>query len=290
MSKSLYATLEVSENASKDEIKKAYRRLARKYHPDVNKEASAEEKFKEVNAAYEVLSDESKRRQYDQMGDSMFGGQNFHDFARSQGGGVDLDEILRSMFGGGGMGGGFGGMGGGFGGMGGGMPDLDIETSITVPFIASVNGGKHSVSLNNESFDIKIPAGIKSGEKMRVKGKGKQYQSQRGDLLIKVNVSPSHEYERDGDDLIKTIDVTLKTALFGSKIKVHTLDKEVKLTIPAGTKQGQKFRLKGEGVMNRKTKEKGFLYLKVNIVLPKIDELDAALVSTMQEKLPGEVE
>jgi curved DNA-binding protein len=101
MAKSLYETLEVSENASADEIKKAYRKLARKYHPDVNKDPKAEEKFKEINAAYEVLSDPQKKQQYDQHGDSMFGGQNFSDFARNQGGGVDLDEILRQMFGGG---------------------------------------------------------------------------------------------------------------------------------------------------------------------------------------------
>jgi len=105
MSKSLYETLGVSENASMDEIKKSYRKLARKYHPDINKDESAVDKFKEINAAYEVLSNAEKKAQYDQHGDSMFGGQNFHDFASSQGGGVDLDEILRQMFGGGGHGG-----------------------------------------------------------------------------------------------------------------------------------------------------------------------------------------
>ena len=122
MSKSLYTTLELSPGASEAEIKKAYRRLARQYHPDVNKDPAAEEKFKEINAAYEVLSDKDKKAKYDQYGDTMFGGQNFHDFARGQGGNVDLDEILRSMFGGGGAGGfgggGFGGFGGGFGGGG----------------------------------------------------------------------------------------------------------------------------------------------------------------------------
>ncbi len=103
MSKSLYTTLEIAPGASEAEIKKAYRKLARQYHPDVNKDPAAEEKFKEINAAYEVLSDKDKRAKYDQYGDSMFGGQNFHDFARGQGGNVDLDEILRSMFSGGGF-------------------------------------------------------------------------------------------------------------------------------------------------------------------------------------------
>ena len=143
MSKSLYETLGVSESASADEIKKAYRKLARKYHPDINKDESAVDKFKEINAAYEVLSDTEKKQQYDQYGDQMFGGQNFHDFARGQGQGVDLDEILRQMFGGGGgASGGFGGFGGGgaggFGGFGG--PDLDMQARIVVPFMVSITG------------------------------------------------------------------------------------------------------------------------------------------------------
>src|SRR6056300_1685086 len=162
MSKSLYETLGISSSASDAEIKKAYRKLARQYHPDVNKEASAEEKFKEINAAYEILSDKEKKQQYDMYGDSMFGGQNFHDFSRSHSssGANDLDEILRQMFSGGGFGGGFGGFGGGGGNpFGGGgyrqEPNLDIQTSVTIPFSVSILGGSHSVSVNGERFDIK---------------------------------------------------------------------------------------------------------------------------------------
>ncbi|CAA6800785.1 MAG: DnaJ-class molecular chaperone CbpA [uncultured Sulfurovum sp.] len=283
MSKSLYETLGVSDNASSDEIKKAYRKLARKYHPDINKEESAQEKFKEINAAYEVLSDAEKKAQYDQYGDSMFGGQNFHDFASSQGGGVDLDEILRQMFGGGGGGGHAGGGFGGFGGFGG--PDLDMQARITVPFMISVNGGKHSVSANGQTFDIKIPAGIKSGETMRVRGKGKQYQGQAGDLLIQVEVSSSDEYERKGDNLYKTFDVPLKEALFGGKIAVETPEKEVSLKVPQNTKNGQKFRLKGKGVADRKTAMKGDLYLVANVVLPDVDSLDDELKAMIEAKL-----
>jgi curved DNA-binding protein len=281
MSKSLYETLGVSENASADEIKKAYRKLARKYHPDINKEESAVEKFKEINAAYEVLSDTEKKQQYDQYGDQMFGGQNFHDFARGQGQGVDLDEILRQMFGGGG--GGFGGAGGGFGGFGG--PDLDMQARITVPFMVSVNGGKHNVSANGQRFDIKIPAGIKSGETMRVRGKGKQYQGQAGDLLIQVEVASSDEYERKGDNLYKTFDVPLKEALFGGKIAIDTPEKEVSLKVPKNTKNGQKFRLKGKGVADRKTAMKGDLYLVANVVLPDVDTLDDELKKVLEERL-----
>jgi curved DNA-binding protein len=288
MAKSLYETLGISENASADEIKKAYRKLARKYHPDINKDPEAQDKFKEINAAYEVLSDSEKKAQYDQFGDSMFGGQNFHDFASSQGAGVDLDEILRQMFGGGGFGGfssggssqgGFGGFSG-FGGM-----NLDINAKITIPFMTSILGGKHKINLDGESFDIKIPAGIKSGETLRVRGKGKSYQGQRGDLLIKVEVAPSSEYERKGSDLYKTIDVPLKEALFGGKIKVQTPEKEVTLKVPKNTKNGQKFRLKGKGVPDRKTALRGDLYLVANIVLPDVDSLDSELRKMLEERL-----
>lgn len=284
MSKSLYETLGVSENASADEIKKSYRKLARKYHPDINKDESAVDKFKEINAAYEVLSDPEKKAQYDQFGDQMFGGQNFHDFAQGQGGGVDLDEILRQMFGGGGgFSGGFGGAQGGFGGFG--APNLDLQARITVPFMVAINGGKHNVSVNGQNFDIKIPAGIKSGETMRVRGKGKQYQGHVGDLLIQVEVAASNEYERKGDNLYKTFDVPLKEALFGGKIAVNTPEKEVSLKVPKNTKNGQKFRLKGKGVADRKTALKGDLYLVANVVLPDVDTLDDKLKAMMEAKL-----
>ena len=301
MAKSLYETLQVSENASESEIKKAYRKLARKYHPDICKESDCEEKFKEINAAYEILSDKEKKEQYDMYGDSMFGGQNFHDFSQAQGANVDLDEILRQMFGGGGGGrrsyssggfeGGFGGFsGGGFGGGGGGFahqePNLDIETNVTIPFNVAVLGGTHSVAINGDRFDIKIPAGVKSGEKLRVRGKGHAQNGRAGDLFLKINVAPSPDYEREGDDLVKTIDVPLYAALFGDKITVDTLEKEIKLKIPANTKNGQRFRVKGMGVMNRKTKERGDLYLKANIVNPKVEDLDSDLVELMKEKLP----
>jgi len=292
MSKSLYETLEVPESASEAEIKKAYRKLARKYHPDINKEKGAEDKFKEINSAYEILSDKKKKAQYDAHGDSMFGGQNFHDFSRSHGGSGDLDDILRNMFSGGGFGG-FGGSsfggGGGFGGGGFGgkqQPNLDIETSVTIPFSVSILGGSHSVAVNGERFDIKIPAGVNSGEKMRVKGKGHAQGGRAGDLFLKINVASNPEYIREDDDLVKKFDVPLYAALFGEKVSIQTLEKEIKLKIPQNTKNGQRFRVKEMGAMNRKTKERGNLYLEANIVLPKVEDLDEKLVAMMQEKLP----
>jgi curved DNA-binding protein len=286
MSDSLYDTLGVSKDASADEIKKAYRRLARKYHPDINKEAEAEDKFKEINAAYEILSDVSKRSQYDRQGDSMFGGQNFHDFANAQGNG-NLDDILRSMFGGGGGmgGGGFSGsFGGGHGGFG--LPDLDVNARISIPFSIAMLGGKHAINYNNESFDVKVPAGIKDGEKLRIREKGKNYQGHKGDLILSVEVGGSDEYERDENDLVKNIDIPLKIALFGGKVKVDTLYKEITLKVKSGTKNAQKFRVKEYGAINRKTQIKGDLYLKANIINPNIEDLDKDLVKLMEEKLP----
>jgi curved DNA-binding protein len=304
MSKSLYDILGVSENATQEEIKRAYRKLARKYHPDVNKDKDAVEKFKEINAAYEVLSDKKKKDEYDLYGDQMFGGQNFHDFARQQGGvNVDLDEILRNIFGGGGSSSAFGGgfsSRGGFGGFSGGgfgsgfesskPQDIDKRISITIPFYVAVKGGKHNINLESESFDIKIPAGIKDGETLRVRGKGNVVGSHRGDLLIKVHVAESSEYTRKGDDLYLTIDIPLKTAMFGGKVKVNTLIHEsLTLKVPQNTKNGQKFRVKGAGVPNRKTGIAGNLYLISNVVLPKVEDLDEDLVKMMKEKLPDDV-
>jgi len=287
MSKSLYETLGVSENSSKSEIKKAYRNLAKKYHPDMNKDEGAEDKFKEINAAYEVLGDEKKKAKYDMHGDAMFGGQNFHDFAQGQGQGSDINDILNQMFGGGAARGGFGGQGG-FGGAQR-APDLDLNANLSVDFITAVLGGKKNITVQNETFDIKIPEGIKDGQKIRAKGKGNQAQGYpRGDLILTISVDDDENdiYTRDDDDLTMTFDISLHSALFGGKILIKTLHKEITLKVPQDTKQSQKFRVKGLGALNRKTKEMGILYLKANIVLPKVDDLSEDFVDSLKENLP----
>jgi len=308
LSKSLYDTLGVSADSSDDDIKKAYRRLARKYHPDINKTPEAEEKFKEINSAYEILSDREKKSKYDQFGDSMFGGQSFHDFSNSyssNGSGTNFDDILKNIFGGAGAGGfsknrgfnssfNFGGGSGGFGnsqGFGGfdyEEPDLDIVARITITFDLMAKGGKKHISINGEEFDIKIPAGIKEGETLRVRGKGKSLGSNRGDILLKVSIDDSSEYERDDDDLIKKVQIPLYIAMFGGKIAIETIDGEKSIKIPENTKQNQKLRLKNLGISNRVTKLKGDLYLKIDIKLPNINELDDEFVSILKEKLPKE--
>lgn len=285
MSESLYETLGVSKSASADEIKKAYRRLARKYHPDVNKDPGAEDKFKEINAAYEILSDEKKRAQYDQYGDSMFGGQNFHDFARGSANMGDLNEILKNIFGGGFSSGGFsGGFRGGFDGFDGfGTPDLDINAKISIPFDVAVLGGEHNINYDGKSIKVKIPAGINNAEKLRIKGKGKSMMGQTGDLILTVDIEPSNEYERDGDDLIKDALIPLKTMLFGGKFEVKTFKKDVTIKIAPNSKTGTKIRLKGYGVQNRKSGIYGDLYLKTRVLLPNLDELDPKLVELLKQ-------
>ena len=294
MSNSLYETLGVSEKASADEIKKAYRRLARKYHPDINKDPGAEDKFKEINAAYEILSDEKKRAQYDRHGDAMFGGQNFHDFASSSGMG-NLDEILKNIFGGGfsASASGFGGFSsrGGFsgfrqtGGFGGfeDEEDMDSRAKVTIPFDVAVKGGEHSINFNGENIKIKIPNGINNGEKLRIKGKGN---GGRGDLILTVNIAPSDEFERDGDDLYKDVLIPLKTMMFGGKIEVKTPKKDVTIKIAENSKSGQKIRLKGYGVQNRKSGIFGDLYLRARVSLPDVNALDGELAELMKQKLP----
>lgn len=288
MNNSLYETLGISKGASAEEIKKAYRKLARQYHPDINKDAGAEEKFKEINAAYEILNDPNKRRQYDTYGDNMFGGQSFHDFTRNQGN-ANFEDIINSIFGGG-----FGGGFSGFSSFGGGSRfsstgfddfSLDTKSSVTVPFKIAVLGGEYSIKVSGSTFKVKIPAGITDGKILRLKGKGKTTRAGQGDLLLSVKIEPDPSYKREGDDLYSKIEIPLKTALFGGSVSVKTFKKEVNLKIAPNSKNGQKIRLKGYGVQNIDSKIYGDLYLQVSVILPDVDSLDPELREALQTKL-----
>lgn len=295
MKKSLYDTLEVSQDASSEEIKKAYRKLARKYHPDVNKDAGAEEKFKEINAAYEVLSDQEKRAQYDRFGDSIFGGQDFGDFARGNfSRGANLHDILEGLFSGGfgganrggygesfGTQNGFGGFGfGGFGDFG--AQSLNIEDSIQIALELAILGGEYSY----KGLKVKVPAGVKEGEKLRLSGRGRQLGAQKGDLLLKISIAPSKDYEIKNNQLYKNINIPLKMALFGGKIKVQTPHREVTLTIPENTKNAQIFRVEKHGFKHRKSDIIDDLFVVAHIVLPPLSALAPDLARLMKEKLP----
>ncbi|MBH0258489.1 DnaJ C-terminal domain-containing protein [Helicobacter pylori] len=291
MSKSLYQTLNVSENASQDEIKKSYRRLARQYHPDLNKTKEAEEKFKEINAAYEILSDEEKRRQYDQFGDNMFGGQNFSDFARSRRTSEDLDDILSSIFGRGGFSQRFSQNSQGFSGFNFSNfsnfapENLDMTVTLNVSVLDTLLGNKKQVSVNNETFSLKIPIGVEEGEKIRVRNKGKMGRTGRGDLLLQIHIEEDEMYRREKDDIIQIFDLPLKTALFGGKIEIATWHKTLTLTIPPNTKAMQKFRIKDKGIKNRKTSHVGDLYLQARLILPKTETLSNELKALLEKEL-----
>ncbi|GAA7390179.1 DnaJ family protein [Helicobacter pylori] len=288
MSKSLYQTLDVSENANQDEIKKSYRRLARKYHPDLNKTKEAEEKFKEINAAYEILSDEEKRRQYDQFGDNMFGGQNFSDFAKSRSTSEDLDDILSSIFGKGGFSQRFSQNSQGFSGFNFSNfapENLDITIALNVSVLDTLLGNKKQVSINNETFSLKIPIGVEEGEKIRVRNKGKTGRMGRGDLLLQIHIEEDEMYRREKDDIIQIFDLPLKTALFGGKIEIATWHKTLTLTIPPNTKAMQKFRIKEKGIKNRKTSHVGDLYLQARLILPKTETLSNELKALLEKEL-----
>ena len=222
----------------------------------------------------------------------MFGGQNFSDFAKNSANMDDLNEILRSMFGGGAkFKGGFGSNFGGFSSFSGFSDefedeDLDINYSIEIPFDTSVTGGEESVNLGGENVKFKVPAGIKEDERLRIKAKGKKSASGRvGNAILKIKITPSQIYERKENDLYKKVDIPLKIALFGGKISVGTYQKELTLKIAPNTKNGQKIRLKGYGVKDRKTGILGDMYLTTNVLLPDVNLLPQDVREILEKNL-----
>lgn len=296
-----YDVLQVPKTATAEEIKKSYKKLARKHHPDLNQgDKAAEEKFKQISEAYSVLGDEEKRKKYDR-----FGTADVPDWATAGAGGAgggggqpDWAEILRNVErrqggGGGGpdMGGaGFGfedlfgelfgggrGAGGGRAGRSRGTPGADVEVEVEVPFSTAILGGSMPVGVSidgrQEQIAMKVPAGLKDGARVRIAGKGMSGRggAPAGDLYIKAKVAPHPLLRRDGDDLHLEVPVTFAEAALGATLEVPTLRGKKRLRIPPGTQGGQKIRVGGEGVQSKGVE--GDLYVHIQIAVPK--ELDA---------------
>jgi curved DNA-binding protein len=284
--KDYYNVLGVGKNASDEEIKRAYRKLAMKYHPDRNpNKKEAEERFKEINEAYAVLSDKEKRKQYD-----TFGAEGFHqrftqeDIFR----GFDFDEILSSLFGGKGrrefrFGGRSGFDFGDFFGGQTGYQDLgrmpqrgeDIAYEMAVSLEDAASGGEKRISYRKngkvEEVSVKIPRGIPSGKKLRLTGKGMEGRNggPPGDLYLQVSIREHPIFSREGDDLIVEKEISFSEAVLGTTIEVPTLEGTKKVKIPPGTQSHTKMRLKGLGMPHFQGEGKGDEYVKVIIKIPK---------------------
>ena len=323
-SKDYYGTLGVNRDASEKEIKQAYRKLARKDHPDVNPgDKSAEAKFKQVNEAYEVLSDKEKRRKYDQFGDqwqyadqfAQAGYQQspFRDFGQAAGTGfrfeeADLGSLFSELF------------GGRFGGQrvrprrG-----RDIEHPVEVTLEEAYLGTKRTIALQAEEpcsgcqgtgriqnmpcsacrgtgvvsrikrLEVKIPPGVKDGSRVRIAGKGEPgYGGASGDLYLVMSVKPHQLFERRGDNLYVEVAVPLIVAVLGGEVQVPTLKGKLALKIPPETQNGRAFRLAGQGMPHLGDSSRGDLLAKVNVVLPtNLSPQEKELFKQLSQLRPG---
>jgi curved DNA-binding protein len=296
-----YETLGVQRSASQDEVQQAYRKLARQFHPDVNKNRDAEEKFKQINEAYEVLKDPEKRRRYDALGDGWRTGEDFTpppgwDFRTGgPGGGQAFDfgdlgrgfsDFFDQVFGrAGGRSGGSGGLGGlgGFGGFGRETEvtqGQDTQAELTVTLEDAYHGGRRTVTLSDQevgpngrlrqtsrSFDVTIPAGLTDGKKLRLRGQGEAGFGGRGDLYITIHIAPHPHFRVHDADLEVDVPVTPWEAALGAEIEVPTVEGRARVRIPAGIRSDQRIRIKGRGLGSGA--ERGDLYAAVRIEVPR---------------------
>lgn len=288
--KDYYNILGVSKSASADEIKKAFRNLARRYHPDINPgDKKSEEKFKDIQQAYEILSNPEKKKSYDMFGEAGFqggarpGGYQTH-YSGNFG---DLGENIN-----------FGGASGFssfedifgeiFGARGGGRQHSqtrrptkgrDVEHQIEIDFNTAIKGGTRDIKIARESngkdystetISVKIPSGVDNGSKIRVAGKGEpgRNSGSRGDLYLRVKVAPHPIFKRNKNDIFLDLPVTIFEAALGAEVSVPTVDSTATLKIPAGVQNGTKMRLKGKGVLNPKTRERGDQYINIVVSMP----------------------
>jgi curved DNA-binding protein len=296
--KDYYATLGVKKDASQEDIQKAYRKLARKYHPDVNKDSDAEVKFKEIGEAYEVLKDPDKRKKYDQFGANWnrtggpppgwenihfgngAGGFDFSGFGGAGGGGAaGFSDFFEMLFGAGGPGGrrrAPAGFGAGFGGPGGPQAGGDAEATLTVSVEEAVRGGTREIAVSDpntgqrRTLSVKIPEGVRPGQKIRLASQGGPGfgGGTSGDLLLKIEIAPDPRYRVEGPDLHTHVPVSPAEAVLGGEAEVETPTGTVRVRIPAGSSSGRKIRLRGRG-LSQPGGGKGDLLAEIRIVVPE---------------------
>lgn len=274
--KDYYKILGVSKSATTEEIKKAYRKLAVKYHPDKNQgNKAAEEKFKEANEANDVLSDPEKRKKYDELGENWkyyqggnpppnygFTGRNRQQqYTSTEEGGDNFYDFFESIF------------GNRFssGGRGRSKGD-DYQTNVTISLEEAYMGTARLLEVNGEKLQMKFKPGTADGQNLRIKGKGGPAGKggERGDIYVTVHISPHHHFERKGDDLYCEISIDLYTAILGGKATVNTLKGPIQITIPKETENSKILRLKGLGMPKYgSTSDFGDIYAKVKLALPK---------------------
>ncbi|HKK80972.1 MAG TPA: J domain-containing protein [Prolixibacteraceae bacterium] len=294
--KDYYKTLGVEKTANQDEIKKAYRKLALKYHPDKNPDdKKAEERFKEISEAYEVLRDPEKRKKYDQLGSNweryQYADMGDFNFSQGHSGGRrsyhfqgDINDLFGNSGGASFEGDSFSDFFNAFFGDMGGFSEQrnsrrqrahkgsNLQASISISLTEAYHGTHRILNANGKKLRVTIKPGTYDGQELRIKGKGGQgaHGGAAGDIFIKINIQPDKNYTLKGRDIIQKVDVDLYTAVLGDKIKVNTLDGIINVAIPQGAQNGQKLRIKGKGMPHYNANGlSGDLYLQLNIIIPK---------------------
>ena len=283
-----YSVLGVARGASDDEIRRAYRKLAKEFHPDLNPQTrtAAEAKIKTINAAFSILGDAEKRRQFDAglidgNGEARQRAPRAHAGATRGGGPAGDDfgfgDIFSDLFG-------RGRAGPGGGGVGGGMRGADVRYTLEVEFLEAATGTRKRVTMpDGGALDLVVPEGVTDGQVLRLKGKGGAGPRgvEPGDALVEIKVRAHEHFRRSGDDVLLTVPITIDEAILGGKIEVETISGRVQLTLPKGTSSGRAFRMKGRGVKGGAAATPGDQIVTVSIVLPS--EIDDQLAYFMAE-------